>query len=161
VIAFNLTSVVFLEAWRRRDVALEADSALPWLYGVAVNVLRNANRSLRRHRQALARVPVPPDEPDPADDVAGRLDDERRMRDVLRVVGRLPRHEREVLQLCAWDRLSYEDAAATLGVPVGTIRSRLSRARRRLGELADDTGHELNDQRALARAALTGLEGTR
>ena len=159
--AEDLTSVVFLEAWRRRDVALEGDSARPWLFGVAVNVLRNANRSLRRHREALARVPAPPEEPDPADDVAGRIDDQRRIREVLRVVGRLPRHEREVLQLCAWDGLSYDDAAAVLGVPVGTIRSRLSRARRRLGELADGTGHEQDERRALARAALTGLEGTR
>ena len=153
-LAEDLTSVVFLEAWRRRgDVRLANESALPWLLGVATNVLRNGWRSRRRRAAALARLRRA-DEPDFADEVESRLDDRRAMRRVLAEVARLPRREREVLALCVWDELSYEEAAAALGVPVGTIRSRLSRARARLREreLTDASGHEPGgNHAALAR----------
>jgi len=136
--AEDLVSVVFLEAWRRRsDVNLYHDSALPWLYGVATNVCRNNRRSTLRHRAALHRITDLVVEPDPADEVAGRVDDERRMRDLLDAVRALPRREREVLGLVVWSGLDYAAAALALGVPVGTVRSRLSRARARLsGHLA-------------------------
>ncbi|MEU1392801.1 MULTISPECIES: RNA polymerase sigma factor [unclassified Nonomuraea] len=133
--AEDLTSVVFLEAWRRRgEVRISRESALPWLLGVANNVLRNRRRSLRRHKAALEQLPAQAYEPDPAEDVAGRIDDERRMRKILTVMDRLPPADREVLTLCVWSELTYEEAAVALGVPVGTVRSRLSRARSRLKE---------------------------
>lgn len=142
-LAEDLTSTVFLEAWRRRgDVQLQRDLALPWLLGVATNVLRNRRRSQWRHRAALQRIPRERHE-DFAADANDRLDDERRMRFVLRSLSGLPRREQEVLTLCGWAELSYEEAAAALGVPVGTIRSRLSRARARMRELTADTGHEV------------------
>jgi RNA polymerase sigma factor (sigma-70 family) len=78
-----------------------------------------------------------------AEDADERLDDERRMRTALRSLARLPRHEQEVLALCAWADLSYEAAALALDVPVGTVRSRLSRARERMRELTNETGHEV------------------
>ncbi len=135
--AEDLTSAVFLEAWRRREeVRFSGDSLLPWLLGVAANLLRNQRRALRRFRVALARLPPPAAEDDFADDVARRLDDERTMRRVLGVIGELPAKEREVLALCAWDGLSYEAAAIALGIPVGTVRSRLARARARLRAVA-------------------------
>jgi RNA polymerase sigma-70 factor, ECF subfamily len=130
--AEDLTSVVFLEAWRKRkEVRLQGDSLLPWLYGVATNVLRNRSRSLRRYRAALERLPRGV-EADFADDVAGRLDDERQMCAVLEAVRQLPTREQDVFALCAWSELSYEEAAVALGVPLGTVRSRLARARARL-----------------------------
>ena len=139
--AEDLTSAVFFEAWRRRaDVRLANESALPWLLGVATNVVRNQWRARRRHRAAMARLAAEPVW-DEADDVDGRLDDERRMRAVLREVERLPRRDQDVLALCVWGGLAYEEAAAALGVPVGTVRSRLARARARLAELAAGDGH--------------------
>jgi RNA polymerase sigma-70 factor, ECF subfamily len=148
--AEDLTSIVFLEAWRRRsEVRLKDGRALPWLLGVATNVVRNRWRSERRHRAALARLPLERDA-DFADDVDGRLDDERRMRTTLRAVVKLPRREQEVIALCAWGGLSYEDAALALRIPVGTVRSRLSRARARLRELGDGDGHESDDDETLA-----------
>ena len=57
-LAEDLTSVVFLEAWRKREnVRPEGELALPWLLGVATNVLRNRRRSQWRHRAALQRIP--------------------------------------------------------------------------------------------------------
>jgi RNA polymerase sigma factor (sigma-70 family) len=141
-LAEDLTSVVFLQAWRRRaEVRLEGESALPWLFGVATNVLRNRRRSQWRHRAALARMPR-----EHADDFAEeanvRVDDERRMRTALRALAKLPERERDVFALCGWGELSYEEAAVALGIPVGTVRSRLSRARARIRELGADHGHE-------------------
>ncbi|TDD91342.1 RNA polymerase sigma factor [Actinomadura rubrisoli] len=131
--AEDLTSVVFLETWRRRaHVSLPSGSMLPWLYGVATNVLHNHRRSLRRHRQALSRLPAPVPQPDGADEAAERLDAERRMRQVMDSIKTLPRHDREVLVLCVWEGLGYAEAAEALGIPVGTLRSRLARARARL-----------------------------
>jgi RNA polymerase sigma factor (sigma-70 family) len=143
--AEDLTSIVFLEAWRRRsDVSLRDGRALPWLLGVAVNVLRNRRRTERRHRAALGRLPIPRGL-DFADEADSRLDDERRVGATLRTVAKLPRREQEVLALCVWAGLSYEDAALALGLPVGTVRSRLSRARAHIRELAGSSGHGVGD----------------
>jgi RNA polymerase sigma-70 factor (ECF subfamily) len=144
-VAEDLTSEVFLLAWRRRrDVVFttEGGSVLPWLLGVAVNLARNRRRSERRGLAALARLDAGASEADFSDDVVGRLADERQMADVLSVIERLPGQEQEVLALCAWSGLGYEDCALALGVPVGTVRSRLSRARAHLRELLDARGHE-------------------
>ena len=69
------------------------------------------------------------------------------MQTVLRAIAKLPRREQDVLALCAWAKLSYEEAAVALGVPVGTVRSRLSRARARTRELS--SAHEPDCQPAV------------
>jgi RNA polymerase sigma factor (sigma-70 family) len=141
-LAEDLTSVVFLEAYRRRaTVVIEEGKVLPWLYGVATNVLRNQRRSTRRYAEALRRLSPPEALPGAGADAADRIDAERQMRSVLAVLERLPKADRDVLALCVWSELSYEDAAVALGVPIGTVRSRLSRARARLAELAALSGH--------------------
>lgn len=153
--AEELTAIVFLEAWRRRgQVQLEREEAIPWLLGVATNVIRNARRSQRRYRAALERLP----RERPSDfsaDVDERLDDERQMRAALRALRNLPRADQDVLALCAWEKLSYEQAALALGVPVGTVRSRLSRARARLRELTQDDGHEWDERIATEETRAT------
>jgi RNA polymerase sigma factor (sigma-70 family) len=138
--AEDATSSVFLEVWRhRRRVLLHEGSALPWLYGVATNVCRNAGRSRRRYLRAVASLPEPGPVADHAEQVTDRLGSEARMRAVLTQIELLPARERDVLGLVAWAGLSYEEAAATLDVPVGTVRSRLSRARARLTDLTEET----------------------
>ena len=143
--AEELAAIVFLEAWRRHaDLRIVRDDALPWLLGVAPNVLRNSRRSQRRYRAALARLPHERGE-DFANDVDERLDDERQMRAVLRALDKLSRADQDVLALCVWEELSYEQAALALDMPVGTVRSRLSRARARLRELTETCGHEWDE----------------
>ena len=133
--AEDMVSIVFLEAWRKRDADVQTGKVLPWLYGIAANVVRNRRRSERRYAAVLRRLPADGPTPDPADDALARVDDERRMKRLLARVGELPRQEQDVLALSVWSELSYEDAALALGVPVGTVRSRLSRARAHLREL--------------------------
>jgi len=142
--AEDLTSTTFLLAWRGHGRApLQAESALPLLYVIATNALRNHRRSLRRRRDAFARLPLErTEEPDFAEDGALRLDDQAAMRRLLSVFGRLPRREQDVVALCDWSVLSYEDAAVALEIPIGTVRSRLARGRRRLRELATASGRE-------------------
>lgn len=151
--AEDLLSIVFLEAWRRRDKELLPDKVLPWLLGIATNVVRNRRRSERRYAAALRRVPEPRPEPTFEAAAAERLDDERLMRGALALITQLPRHEQDVFALCAWCELSYEDAALALEIPVGTVRSRLSRARARLRELDPNFGHE-EDTKPIVREAL-------
>src|SRR5947209_100711 len=138
--AEDLTSTVFLHAWRRRaETVLVRDSALPWLLGTADRLLSNTRRRLRRAEALLHRL-VSHDEPvgDHADRVVGMVDDQRRMSQVHRALARLPRHEREVVELGGGSGLDQQSAAAVLGVAVGTVKSRLHRARRRLGaDLSD------------------------
>ena len=141
-VAEDLVSIVFLEAWRRLDKPLPSGKELPWLFGIATNVVRNRRRSDRRHAAVLKRVPQPSPDPSFADDSDRRLDDEEVMGRALRLVARLPRREQEVFALCAWSELSYDDAAIALRIPIGTVRSRLSRARARLQELDPGIGHE-------------------
>jgi RNA polymerase sigma factor (sigma-70 family) len=134
-LAEDATSTVFLEAWRGRSrVQVHEGSALPWLLGIATNVCRNLTRSSRRQLRLVSRVGVF-DEVDHADGVADAVDSERRMAAVLAAVRELPRHEQEVLALVVWAGLSYDAAAVSLGVPIGTVRSRLSRARTRLATI--------------------------
>jgi RNA polymerase sigma-70 factor (ECF subfamily) len=143
-LAEDLTSATFLLAWRgRHRDTLRADSALPLLFGIATNVLRNRRRSLKRGREAFERLPLArTEEADFAEDAAARLDDRAAMRRLLEVFGRLPRREQDVVALCDWSGLSYEDTASALGIPIGTVRSRLARGRRRMRELAAASGPE-------------------
>lgn len=156
-LAEDLTSATFLVAWRsNRREELKAESALPLLFGIATNALRNRRRSLRRGRAAFARLPRPQvEEPDFAEEAAARLDDQVVMRQLLGLFSRLPRREQDVLALCDWSGLSYEDASAALGIPIGTVRSRLARGRRRLRELSLAIGPEegRNDAHALSSEA--------
>ena len=135
-------SVVFLEAWRRRDKQLPPDKVLPWLYGIATNVVRNQRRSERRYLAALSRVPTVENEPDFVEDSEQQLDDRHQAERALSLLRKLPQREQDVFFLCSVMELSYEDAALALDIPVGTVRSRLSRTRTHLRELNPDSGHE-------------------
>jgi RNA polymerase sigma factor (sigma-70 family) len=134
--AEDALSIVFMETWRRRDdVQLIEDTLLPWLFSVANFVIRNLDRSRRRYENLLLSAPELGLVGDHADDVAARVDDEQQMKKVLRQLAKLRRVDQDVIAMCDWEGLSNEEAAAALGIPLGTVKSRLFRARRRLREL--------------------------
>jgi RNA polymerase sigma-70 factor (ECF subfamily) len=136
--AEEVMAMTFLEAWRGRDkIAADGGSLKPWLLGIATNLARGQRRAARRQRNALALLAVAEDVPDFAEDVSGRLDDVARIKALHRALAGLPGPKREVLALCVWSGLGYAEAAEALGIPVGTVRSRLSRARARLGKLTE------------------------
>ena len=142
--ADELAAEVFRIAFERRaSFRALHESALPWLYGLATNLTLKRWRNERRHLRALARAAnewrEAPEDPNRADEriaaqaLGGRL---------LEAVASLPERDRDVLVLAAWEELSYDEIAAALDIPVGTVRSRLNRARRSLRELLTDIGNE-------------------
>jgi RNA polymerase sigma factor (sigma-70 family) len=136
-VAEEVMGDTFLDAWRGREQLEPGDGTLkPWLLGVATNKARNAKRGIGRRLAFLARRPAPAPVADFAEEAAGRIDDARQLAAVREVYGRLRRGEQEVLALCVWSGLDYAQAAEAMGIPVGTVRSRLSRARARLRKLA-------------------------
>jgi RNA polymerase sigma-70 factor (ECF subfamily) len=142
-LAEEMTAATFLTAWRRRAATPEAaDDALPWLLAIANNMLRNTRRAQRRYAAALARIGKPEAVADPAETVAARVDAERQMAAALPILGTLPARERAVIELCVGAGLTSSQAATALGIPAGTVKSRLSRGlsrlRRELGQ--QDTG---------------------
>lgn len=138
-VAEDLTSTVFLEVWRCRRRAVETGgSILPWLYGVATNVCRNHLRSQRRRAQGLSRLHLADvDQQVVADEVVDQLEAGRRVRDILQRLAGLPQSEQDVFPLICWEELSYAETAAALGIPIGTVRSRLARVRRTLRDLEE------------------------
>ncbi len=144
-VAEDLTSITFLEAWRHRNrmPAPDFGSALPWLLGVATNVVRNARRAQRRYHSFLERLPAPLVVAPAEDHAVARLATEAGLKDALGAISGLPEREQEVVMLVLWSGLSYDEAAAALDIPVGTVQSRLSRARTKLQITLADTAHAI------------------
>lgn len=138
-LAEDLLSTVFLEAWRGRSRARpDTGSPLPWLFGIARMTLRRNTRTAIRARRALARLTADGVQADHADGVVEALDREADARRVLLAFRRLRQIDQDVIELCLWQGFDYESAAVSLGVPVGTVKSRLSRARARLQKAFDE-----------------------
>jgi RNA polymerase sigma-70 factor (ECF subfamily) len=138
--AEDVVSLTFLEAWRLRGRLESGDaSVLPWLFGITTNVLRNQARAKRRHQAAMSRMPPREQPHDFTDEVIGRMADAEQVKAARAALDELSDADREVITLCVWSGLDYTAAAEALGVPVGTVRSRLSRARTKLRELTTTT----------------------
>ncbi|MFB6871030.1 RNA polymerase sigma factor [Streptomyces sp. NPDC056323] len=136
--AEDVVSSTFLEAWRSRErLNPDGDGLRPWLLGIATNIMRRNARTRRSRETALARVPERGAIPDFADDLVTHLADTEQLRAAHAALARLRRRDREVFTLVVWAGLDYAAAAEALGVAVGTVRSRLSRARTRLRELTE------------------------
>jgi RNA polymerase sigma-70 factor (ECF subfamily) len=140
---------------KRHTYDLERDSARPWLYGIATNLVAKHRRREGRRLRAVARLagrqPRSGDGAGSGDDdgvgegVVDAVDAADRWRRVAEAVTALPERERDVLVLHVWEELPYAEIAAALDVPIGTVRSRLNRARRRLRELDGPSGGRQGD----------------
>ena len=122
--------VVALE--RRASFDPGADSARPWLYGIASNLLHRHRRDEVRFLRALARVGDEPPSPSFAERVEERVDSGQQERRLATALAQLSDGDRDVLLLVAWGDLAQDEVAAALGIPPGTVKSRLHRARRQL-----------------------------
>jgi RNA polymerase sigma factor (sigma-70 family) len=129
--ADDLAGESFLRAFVKR-AAYEASplGPRPWLYGIATNLLREQARREERQMRAYARVAQPLLDGHVYDDVDGRLDAESLGPAVTAALACLGSPERDTLLLLALTELDYDGIAIATGVPIGTVRSRLNRARR-------------------------------
>jgi RNA polymerase sigma-70 factor (ECF subfamily) len=106
-------------------------TALPWLYGIALNVVRNTYRSSERLRVAVGRLSTHGEE-EISDEVVSRIDAPGDLALVAEVIGYLKLEDREALLLFAWESLACDQVAIVQGVPTGTVKSRINRARKQL-----------------------------
>ncbi|MET0296749.1 MAG: sigma-70 family RNA polymerase sigma factor [Microbacterium sp.] len=121
--AKDAVTIAFFELWRRRaSVRLVDGSPLPWLLNTVANSARNLERSSRRYRALIDRAPVRHHADPPGYDESG----------VLAALKRLPAREQSVLVLTVLEGYPDQEVADALGIPLGTVKSRLARARARL-----------------------------
>jgi RNA polymerase sigma-70 factor (ECF subfamily) len=131
--ADDVVSETFLIAFRRRHRydASRLD-ARPWLFGILTKEISHYRRRERAHYRAMARFDPTDVEPDHAEQAVADAAAHALRAPLARALADLPARDRDVLLLIAWGGLSYEETAQTLGIPVGTVRSRLHRARRKV-----------------------------
>ena len=142
-LAADLAAETFVTAFGRRGAyRAEGTDARPWLYGIAHNLLRNHQRHEQRRLAAYARHGAEPladagalAEFSMAD---ARADGAAVSARLAQILARMRAGDRDVLLLFAWADMSYAEVAQALAIPVGTVRSRLNRARRQLRVLVEN-----------------------
>ena len=132
-VAEDVVGEVFLTAFRRRDsYDGEYRDARPWLYGIATNVISRHRHAEARSYRALARTGADPVAASADEDVLARVAASAHRRALAAGLARLHSADRDTLLLVVWGGLSYAETAHALRIPVGTVRSRLHRARARV-----------------------------
>jgi RNA polymerase sigma factor (sigma-70 family) len=131
--ADDVVAETFLTAFRQR-ASYRADmaDALPWLYGIATNLIRRYWRTEVQQLRLLARTGADPVLADFTERVDESVSAASTTAALAAALAALPAAQRDALLLLAWGGLTYEQVAAATGVPLGTVQSRISRARRRL-----------------------------
>ncbi len=124
----DVVSEVYATAWRRRESRDLDAPALPWLYGIAANVLRNQWRADGRRLQLVERL-----EAQPAEEHASISDPAESQREEIRTaLKRLSFDDQEILRLVAWEGLGHAEIGQALGCSTNAVGIRLHRARQRL-----------------------------
>lgn len=131
------TFLIAFDARARYDLA--RPDARPWLYGIASNLIARHHRAEVRLYRALARTGVDEVAEGHADRVAVRIDAQSARAPLASALAEIADRDRDVLLLVAWADLSLQAAGEALGVPAGTARSRLHRARKQLRAALGDT----------------------
>jgi len=148
-LAEELTAETFARAFAGRGtfVALH-DGAGPWLYGIATNLVHNARRAERRQLLAYGKTAaISSDQPNDFEQADARVDALRAAQRLVGALLELDPGDRDALLLFAWQDLSYREVGTALGIPTGTVASRINRSRRRL-------------QASLGAASTPDAEGT-
>jgi RNA polymerase sigma-70 factor (ECF subfamily) len=131
--------------WVRERFDLDQSDARPWLFGIATNVFRHYWRSESRRIRREAITPIEQPSDDPAEEASANVFFQSHSEPIARALAQLDQPSVEVLLLIAGPGFTYEEVATALDIPVGTVRSRLARARRKLRELLDESGQYLDD----------------
>lgn len=128
--ANDATAEVFVVTWRRIGAAPEPSLALPWLYGVARNIVRHFHRSQQRHLNLIERAQSmdPPRSPDPATQVVRREEEEQ----VAAAMEQLREADRELVRLRLWEGLEHSEIGDVLGLSAKAVGMRYLRALKRL-----------------------------
>jgi len=153
-VADDVMSETFLVAFQRR-AAFDptVGGALPWLYGIATTSMKKYARLEAASWRGMSAGTAAQVAPDDIADVESRVDAATAVKHISVAIRRMAQRDRDVLLLHAWADLNYEDIARALDVPIGTVRSRLNRARRLLREA-------LNRGNALEKEVDHGRVGT-
>lgn len=142
--ADDLLGEVFVTAFERRGFyRAQLADARPWLYGIATNLVRRHHRAEAIHYRALARVPLVVVSPDSSSEAVASADSAALRPRLADALTGLKAADRDVLLLLAWGQLDHVEVAAALDIPLGTVRSRLHRARQQLRPILDDLQGEL------------------
>lgn len=145
--AEEATAEVFLVAWRRVADLPQGAEARPWLFGVAQNVLRNRQRTLRRASRLLARIAsMRAESPPTPETVVVRRHQDRLIASLL---DRLRRTDREVIQLRLWEEATFDEIAQILGCSRHAAEQRYRKALLRLRSISRGSGHAWNEETAI------------
>lgn len=140
-VADDLAAETFAVAFRSWDRLDPERPVRPWLYGIAANLVRHHWRKERRMLRACARTGVDPVFAE-EDAAVERADADSRQRELATALAELRRYEREILLLHAWAELTDSEISEALDLPLGTVKSRLSRAREKLRNQLGEVGQE-------------------
>jgi len=128
--ADDLVQETLARAMSRRRLWLREKGTRPWLFTIMHNLFVN---DVEKSARAPTLVAIGDDDPRVA--AHGHPETSLLLRDLDRALAGLPEEQREVVLLVGIEQLSYKDVARVLGIPAGTVMSRLSRGRERLREL--------------------------
>jgi len=145
-IADDVVAETFLAAFRgRQSYDLGRQDARPWLFGILTRELATYRRREQARYRALTRSTQETVQDGPADQVTARVVAGTARGPLAAALARLAPGDRDVLLLVAWGQLSYDEVAAALGIPPGTVGSRLNRARRKVRKALGDFEETRNE----------------
>jgi RNA polymerase sigma factor (sigma-70 family) len=141
--ADDVVSETFLTAFRRRSSFDQSrEDARPWLLGIAANLVKKHRGAEAAQWRAYGAAVAVHEEgvEDGFQAAADRADADATLRALAPAIAKLAARDRQTLLLHAWGDLTYEEIGQALGVPTGTVRSRLNRVRRTLTKAAGPAG---------------------
>jgi RNA polymerase sigma factor (sigma-70 family) len=140
-VADDLVAETFLAAFAKRDrYDLGHADARPWLYGIATNLVGQHGRDEARQHRIRQAAAAEPEVPGHAERVAADVTAQATRAVLDAALAALPDGDRDVLLLIAWEQLTYREVSRALAIPVGTVRSRLHRARTKVRQVLAGTG---------------------
>lgn len=145
--AEDLVGETFLVAFsRRRSYDTGYSDARPWLFGILTKLVSRHHRGEAARYRAMQRAPLDGEVESPADRVAAGVTAQAARPELAAALAKLPAKDRDVLLLIAWGDLTYDEVARALDIPIGTVRSRLNRGRRKVRAALGDTNPMIEEE---------------